>query len=153
MVNLKEYVAEIYEELHIELDVLAKIHVGQKLNTQNKYVQIDKTSLFQGIARYLHGDDRTKTVNKLSAIMNHSVLALGAVTQNIKLEPHTTELYNVFNTLSQKIVDATAGLHNLAVTYADDISTRVKIVKMANNAFNMVETYKKIINREDVYPL
>lgn len=146
MVNIKEYVNNIYEELLIDLNTVAKIHVGQKINTQGKYIQIDKTSIFQGVVRYLHGDDRAKTYHKLSYVMHQSALALGTMVQSIKLHPHTTDSYESFNILSDKLTAAVDGLHNLSVTYADDVNMYTSITKLANTIFSIVEQYKKIVN-------
>lgn len=68
------------EKLMIDLKVLSKIGPGSKINTKEKYLELDDTTWWQGAIRWYRGDSRQTTSDKIhTSVMGCSSIINSAI--------------------------------------------------------------------------
>jgi hypothetical protein len=119
------------EDIFINLKLISKIDVGDKLTfnneTNNRYINIE-SSYIPSIARWLHNIDRNKCINFVSNIISQS-FKINDTTNDIQfLLRFTSEFKNVIS-----------GLMNLKQTYSDDKLIQSEIDVLIENIRNKIE--------------
>jgi hypothetical protein len=81
------------DRLFINLKVLSKIEEGQKLYTKDEYLTLDDgTTYKQTLLRWWHGEDRTKTLDKIQEVVANSIgCGQNAINSEILVQKSTTK--------------------------------------------------------------
>jgi hypothetical protein len=129
------------EDVFINLTLISKIEVGNKLVQNDKHVNID-TSYFPSITRWYYGLNRNDNLSFIRLILHK------AFDYNNKLLDDSEEDTNIqllvrLNTDLEKSID---GLSNLKQTYYYDKLVQSEIDVMVKNIRSKLETNTKIIN-------
>ena len=96
------------EEIIINLKILQKLEINEKIITRDTYLNIEPKSLVpEWFRRWNRQDNRNETLKKINAIVNQSLFLLE---QNKEL----CETYDLKNYLSLSV----KGLNNLKDTYS-----------------------------------
>lgn len=112
------YSDEIIEEVLINLRVMGKIEPLMKLNTKEKYLELDESVWWtQGLYRTIRGDSKKTALSKIHNTITKSMMILNLVLNNHLSISFTTK--NEFVSDMYKILEKThQGLNNLADTYS-----------------------------------
>lgn len=108
------------EELIINLKILERLEIHQKLITRDTYLNIERVSLIpECIRRWNRQDNRHETIKKINAIVNDSLHWLE------KNEPLCAQY-----ALKESLMNAVKGLNNLKETYAvcNQTYSRVELI-------------------------
>jgi hypothetical protein len=129
------------EDVFINLTLLSKIDVGDKLvNTGSKHMNID-TSYFQFITRWFKGSSRTNSIKFINQILvkafeyNDSLMEEKTEDSAITLFRLTADLKNALN-----------GLNNLKQTYSADKLIQSELDVMIDNIRSRLDVNSKNIN-------
>lgn len=96
------------EEIIINLKILEKLEINQKLITRDTYLNIEPHTLFpEWFRRWNRQDNRNETIKKINSIVNNS---LSLLVENKEL----CEKYE----LKKYLLSAVKGLNNLKDTYS-----------------------------------
>lgn len=133
------------ETIILNLKIIAKIEIGNKLCINEKNIFIDNT-YFQSIYRYFNENSRFKTIEFLEYLDKEISVKI----ENILNNKNNPELDLFLNTRESILVDlnhniqiSLVGLKNLKETYNDDQYTKSKI-EIIINSFEL--KIKKISN-------
>lgn len=127
------------EDIHINLRLLSKIEVGDKLILNGKYISID-TSYAQFITRWYYGASRTDSLQFINIILNK------AIKYNIEFSNSTESdaPHNLFR-LTSELKNCLNGLTNLKQTYYSDKLIQSEIDVIIENVLAKID-YKQIIS-------
>jgi hypothetical protein len=144
------------ETLMVNLKVMAKIGPGFKINTKEKYLELDDTTWVQGVLRWYRGDSRQTTLDKIhisvNSSANHVNKALADFKENndIPCEMYLNSTAEEFLiTIHEIIRNAKVGLENLKDTYIHDetLSSRLEMsISSLERQINNIERNIKIEN-------
>jgi hypothetical protein len=133
------------ETIILNLKIIAKIQIGNKLCINEKNIYIDNT-YFQSIYRYIYDNSRSKTIDFLEYLDKELSIKI----ENILNNSNNPELDLFLNTresilvnLNHNIQLSLVGLNNLKDTYDNDQFTKSKI-EIIINSFEL--KIKKISN-------
>ena len=133
------------ETIILNLKIIAKIEIGNKLCINEKNIFIDNT-YFQSVYRYFNENSRFKTIEFLEYLDKEISIKI----ENILNNKNNPELDLFLNTRESILVDlnhniqiSLVGLKNLKETYNDDQYTKSKI-EIIINSFEL--KIKKISN-------
>jgi len=106
------------EDIYINLSVISKIEVNNKLIIDDIYITIDKT-YFNFISRWFSNSSRDESIKYISYIINSSFIYLNHLTEVDRLNNHLQLCLN--------------GLNNLKQTYISDKLMQAKIDVIIGN--------------------
>lgn len=118
---------KILTDFLLDLKVLSKLEVNQKLVIRNNQLNIDST-YFQSVNRYISNDSRENTLNYIEELNNNlsneieNILDNYSKNKNIQDSPS-----NILINISQNLKLACKGLINLTTTYLNDQFNKSKI--------------------------
>jgi hypothetical protein len=119
------------EDIFINLKLISKIDVGDKLTfnneNDNRFVNIE-SSYIPSIARWIHNVDRKKSVNFVSNI----------VAQSFRINDTTTDIQMLLRFTSE-FKNVISGLMNLKQTYSDDKLIQSEIDVLIENIRTKIE--------------
>lgn len=129
-----ETISEVNEEKEkelsdyiLDLKVLSKIQVSNKLSIKESHINIDD-SYFQCINRYINNDSREssiKYIEDINARIDSEIeKILNENTENSHLKDTPS---NLLMNISQNLTLAIQGIRNLIITYADDNFNKSKL--------------------------
>lgn len=119
------------EELIINLKLLEKLEIHQKLITRDTYLNIERVSLVpECIRRWNRQDNRHETIKKINAVVNDSIHLLE---KNDALCSHYE--------LRKALMNAIKGLNNLKETYV-----------VCNQTYSRIELIIEKINKVGAAP-
>jgi hypothetical protein len=91
-----------YEEIVVNLKILEKIEKYQKLNTQDKFLNIETKSIVpEAIRRWRRGDDRNNAILQIQASVTNGV-----------------DLMTQHPALKKYLSNSVQGIENLKITYS-----------------------------------
>ena len=131
------------EDIFINLTLISKIEVGNKLIQTNKHVNID-TSYFPSITRWYYGLNRNDNLLFIRLILtkafeyNNKLLL-----ENVSDEDINTQLLVRLNNDLEKSIE---GLSNLKQTYSYDKLVQSEIDVMIKDIRSKLEMNTKVIN-------
>ena len=128
------------EDIFINLQLIAKIEVGNKLIQEKKYINID-TSYFKFFTRWLQGVDRN--IN-LTFINNILIKAYFYNTELLKKKDSHSAL--LLLRLVTDLKNSIIGLINLKHTYSSDKLIQSEIDVMIENIRAVIDNNSKKIN-------
>jgi hypothetical protein len=100
-----------FKTMIVNLTVIGSISAGDKLNTKDKYFQLDHNNLYQGILRFYHREDRNMTINAINALIKN-------VQEYIDMKKEFEDIEYVIPLITKAIT----GLEILRTTYELDIT-------------------------------
>jgi hypothetical protein len=115
------------EDIFINLTLISRIEVGNKLIKNGKYVNID-TSYFQFITRWFNSQNRSDSINFTTNILSNAFKYSDYLSKHKDDESRQ----NLFR-LNAALSNAIGGLSNLSQTYHYDKLTQSEIEVMINN--------------------
>lgn len=141
----------LIDQLTLNLKVMGDIKNGDKLSTVNTNIEIDSYSYVRSLYRTYLGDSRSKTVEKLSEVIED----INKVTnQLLNIEPFADNILElpennakVLQDLIPDMVNANKGLTNLKLTYQGDVLTENKLdmlIKKLNDQIDVIKNNMRI---------
>ena len=116
------------EDNLLNLKIISKIKENDKLSSQEKIIKIDPPSLLQGVYRWMNAEGRTITMEKLTDIINESMLITEGLLKREKelkeneyldLQENNSQIFQNFII---ELTNSLLGLENLKKTYYEDIN-------------------------------
>ena len=114
------------EDNILNLKIISQIKENDKLFANQKIIQIDPPSVLQGVNRWYYNEGRHITLDKLTQIINESLLITEKLLEVEKLnkdrhrdlEEDNTQIFQNFII---HMTNSLLGLENLKKTYTEDI--------------------------------
>lgn len=128
------------DDIFVNLTLISRIEVGNKLIRNDKHVNID-TSYFPSITRWLYGQNHIDILKFINTILNKAFEYNDILTKD-KNEESRQNLIRLNNILSNVI----NGLSNLMQTYHYDKLTQSSIEVMINTIRNKLNLQLKYIH-------
>ena len=116
------------EDNLLNLKIISKIKENDKLSSQEKIIKIDPPSLLQGVYRWMNAEGRSITMEKLTDIINESMLITEGLLKREKelkeneyldLQENNSQIFQNFII---ELTNSLLGLENLKKTYYEDIN-------------------------------
>lgn len=136
----KEEIEFTLDDIFVNLTLISRIEVGNKLIRNDKHVNID-TSYFPSITRWLYGQNHIDILKFINTILNKSFEYNDILTKD-KNDESRQNLIRLNNILSNVI----NGLSNLMQTYHYDKLTQSSIEVMINTIRNKLNLQLKNIH-------
>jgi hypothetical protein len=134
------------EDIFINLTLISRIEVGNKLVKNGKYVNID-TSYFQFITRWFNSQNRSDSIRFTASILSRSFEFSDSLAKHKDDESRQNLLR-----LNTSLSNAIGGLSNLSQTYHYDKLTQSEIEVMINNIRTKLNIQSKHIHFVDDTP-
>lgn len=131
------------EDIFINLTLIARIEVGNKLIRSDKYVNID-TSYFQFITRWFNSQNRSDSIRFTANILSKAF----EYSDNLSKQKDDESRQNLLR-LNTALSNAVNGLSNLSQTYHYDKLTQSEIDVMINNIRTKLNIQSKHIHYVD----
>ena len=113
-----------YDEIKINLNILSKLEINQKLITRDTYLNIETNSLIpEWFRRWNRQENRNETLRKINIIINES-------------SKHINEKNN--EELKEYLKSSIKGLNNLKETYSTCNQTTSRIEIIINTINNIL---------------
>jgi hypothetical protein len=128
------------EDIFINLSLISKIVIGNKLTNTDKHINID-TSLVKSISRWFNGSCRTSNLLFINSILQKS-FEIG----NNLLKENSTESAQTLLRLNSELKNCIVGLTNLKQTYSYDKLVQSEIDVMIENIRSNLDTNLKNLN-------
>jgi len=128
------------EDIFVNLRLISKIEVGDKLIRIEKHVNIDN-SYFQSITRWFNGSNRKESINFINLVLNKSFELNDKILSN-----KTEESAQILLRLNNDMKNALNGLFNLKQTYSTDKLIQSEIDVMIDNINSKLDTNTKNLN-------
>lgn len=130
------------EDIYVNLTLLSKIEVGDKLIKNGKNINID-TSIIQFITRWIYGHNRNDILQFISEILNKAFsINDELINETINNNNETQQLLRLTNDLKNSI----NGLGNLKQTYHYDKLAQAEIDVMIENIRTKVDLNLKNVH-------
>ncbi len=128
------------EDVFVNLRLISKIEVGDKLIQTEKYVNID-TSFFKFFTRWYYGTNRNNTMEFINTILNKAFEL-----NNNLLDEKTDESVQTLLRLTTDLKNSVNGLINLKHTYSADKLIQSEIDVMIDNIRAKLDLNSKNLN-------
>ncbi len=136
----KQEIELTLEDVFVNLRLISKIEVGDKLIQTDKYVNID-TSFLKFFTRWYYGTNRNNTLGFINVVL------LKAFEINSKLlEEKTDESVQILLRLTTDMKNSVNGLINLKHTYSSDKLIQSEIDVMIDNIRSKLDLNSKNLN-------
>jgi hypothetical protein len=128
------------EDIFVNLRLISKIEVGNKLIQSDKYVNID-SSYFQFFTRWFNGVNRNDSLQFIGQVITK------AFEFNDKIiDDNTEETAQILLRLNTDLKNAIGGLTNLKQTYYNDKLIQSEIDVMIDNISSKLDLNSKQLN-------
>lgn len=128
------------EDIFINLRLISKIEVGNKLVQTDKYVNID-TSYLPSLTRWYNGSNRNETIKFMSLIFDKA-FEINDKLLSLKTDESVQTLLRLGTELKNTII----GLSNLKQTYSNDKLIQSEIDVMMDNIQTKLDNNLKSLN-------
>lgn len=128
------------DDIFINLTLISKIEVGNKLFHYDKYINIDN-SYFPSITRWFYGNNRKASINFISQILSKSFEYFFEL-----IIVNNTESSQKSLRLNNDLKNSINGLTNLKLTYNYDKLIQSEIDVMIDNIRSKLDFYFKNVN-------
>jgi len=143
--------ADCIEKLMIDLKVISKIGPGSKINTKEKYLEIDDTTWWQGALRWYRGDSRQTTSDKIHITISSCSHVINNAISEYR-ENQDTPIPMFLNSSPKDFLimihtglkGANTGVENLRDTYIHDNTLSSKLefdILSISRQINLIEKY------------
>lgn len=144
---------ECLDNLIINLKVLGKISAGSKINTKEKYLEIDDNTWGQAIARWIRGDNRKATCDAI-----HSIISSASHVIQHSLRSKKTDLVQekflhmthneLLEALYKELKKVEIGVASLKDTYIRDTTLSSKLEIEIGTIKRQIESIEEHFERE-----
>lgn len=128
------------DDIFVNLRLISKIEIGNKLVQADKHVNIDNSYL-QSITRWFRGASRYNTIKFMSYVFTQAFEL-----NNKLLEEKSEESIQTLLRLNSDFKNSLSGLINLKLTYADDKLIQSEIDVMMDDIQTRIDNNLKNIN-------
>jgi hypothetical protein len=128
------------DDIFINLTLISKIEVGNKLFNEDKYINIDN-SYFPSITRWFYGNNRKTSINFISQILSKSFEYFSEL-----IIANNSESSKKSLRLNSDLKNSINGLTNLKLTYNYDKLIQSEIDVMIDNIRSKIDFYFKNAN-------
>ena len=136
--NLNDKKIELnLEDIFVNLTLISKIEIGNKLFQKDKYINIDN-SYFAFISRWFYGNNRKSSINFITQILNKAFEYCSEL-----VSVNTPETSQQSLRLNNDLKNAINGLTNLKLTYSYDKLIQAEIDVMIDNIRSKLDLYFK----------
>lgn len=154
-INVKKTIDNIdfqssLDKLTLDLKVIGDVKDTDKLTITNPNIEIDPLSYTRSIIRTFYGDSRGKTMEKLHNIISQVV---SLTNQLLGKEEFNKNIINLPENKSKVLQDlipdmsnAIHGLHNLKLTYREDVLTENKLDMLIKKVGDQIDKIKYSMN-------
>jgi hypothetical protein len=127
------------QDISVNLRLISKIEVGNKLSLNEKYINIDNT-YFQSVTRWIRGLNRNNNIYFINSILSRAF----QLNDLILLEKQVDYYQTIFR-LTTDLKNSISGLSNLKQTYCNDKLIQSELDVIIENIRNKIESnYKKL---------
>ena len=144
----------------LNLKIISKIKENDKLNSNNKIIEINQPHLLQGIKRWYLNEGRNVTIEKLNQICENTFQITDELLVNERLNnvnsaintnsnKHTTLDENnnqIFQSFIYEMTNSLLGLENLKKTYSNDILISSQLDLLFKKMNIRIEKMSKLIS-------
>ena len=128
------------ENIFINLSLISKIEIGNKLINDEKHINID-TSYFQSITRWFSNNSRITNLQFIN-----SILVKSFENSDNLLKDNTVESAQLLLRLNSELKNCIGGLTNLKQTYSYDKLVQSEIDVMIENIRSNLDNNLKSLN-------
>jgi len=128
------------DDIFINLTLISKIDIGNKLVRNGKYVNID-SSYFSFFSRWIYGNNRKETIEFITLILNKSFDYCSELVSINTIESAQHSLR-----LNSDLKNSINGLTNLKLTYSYDKLVQSEIDVMIDNIRSKLDLHFKNLN-------
>jgi hypothetical protein len=128
------------EDIYINLRVLSKLEIGNKLIKNNKHINID-SSYLQFVYRWYNGTNRSNTIY----FITHILLKAFEISEQL-IDLQTEESTQLLFRLNNELKNSINGLLNLKQTYSNDRLIQSEIDIMIDNIRTKLDLTSKNFN-------
>lgn len=119
-------------DLFINLKVIGQLEADQKLNTKERFIDLDESTWYQWAIRKYRGDSRENTISKLNKIVDQTKHLLEDSFLNIEDDQKYPKYLNLsarefLIEMNKVLSESVEGLKNLIGTYNYDTKTKSQI--------------------------
>lgn len=145
-------------KLLYDLETISTINKGQKIDTTEEYLGVERSNIFQAITRTLSGDSRKKTVSVIRSTIESSIAISDLIlesrylagsdqpTDDVLYRERVDDLKNIVRGFNK----AQWGLLSLCETYSDDSNCVANIKKIIQYMITQSARITKwLLERED----
>lgn len=145
--------------------VLAKVEVNGKICTKNcGGLQIEYTSVMQGIIRWLNGDSRKNTLSQIHTLYQTAIELCTELKSHMEqtadtdsssrfeIESYNQHLFDL-RTLCKEMQNSIKGIDNLAKTYSTDAVSCAELEVIIKNIENHIDKYNKYLSTKNEIPM
>lgn len=145
----------VLDKVLLNLSILAKIQRGDKLIIRGDFFEID-TRYLQGLQRFIEGNSRSETIDKLNDILDMSFKLTDEILKAEHLKSSDEGYFiddnsSKLQTIKSCMENACKGLENLRETYSHDVTIRTNIELLVNKISTRTTKITELlrINSED----
>jgi hypothetical protein len=143
----------LMDKILVDLKIISKIPENGKINTSNyNQLYLENDNIFQGMIRFLKGDSRNKTIEKIDeligttkqiaqSILNSNNMNIYNNQNNTPSNFEINEFNNNCNqlkSLSNELNNAQKGINNLKITYKNDTYIESKLEVIYENMRRLI---------------
>lgn len=129
-----------FQDISVNLRLISKIEVGNKLSSNDKYINID-TSYFPSLTRWFRGINRNTNLEFINLILTRAFYLNDSILVDKELE-YSQVIFNLTNDFRNAI----NGLLNLKQTYCNDKLIQSELDVLIENIRNKIESNSKKLN-------
>lgn len=122
---------EKIKSIMINLKVIGKIKPGCKLNSKEKYLKVDDSTIYQWVLRKYRGDSRHVTIERVTCVIHDAIHLIHDALKNPNASFLNVPAAEFIEKMHEFLVEAGTGLENLQDHYINDttISTQLEMDK------------------------
>lgn len=138
--NNEKLIELTLDDVFINLTLISKIEVGNKLFQNGKYINIDN-SYFAFLSRWFYGNNRKKSIDFITYVLDKAFEYCSTLVNSNDPESAQQSLR-----LNGDLKNSINGLTNLKLTYSYDKLVQAEIDVMIDNIRSKLDLYFKNIN-------
>lgn len=135
-----------FDKLIFELSILSNIQINTKISTTNEFICIDYDTPLQPLYRWWYGDNRYKTMNKITNLIRTAIMVGNEIIENITNNSSKAKLEKI-NRLKTSLSSSKLGISNIINTYKYDYNVSAILTPLLHEIDEYIETIEKKIYR------
>jgi hypothetical protein len=152
-----------FDELLLDLKIIASIKEYDKLIITDSHLSIDKPYMLQGVMRYLYGQCRDQAITYIEEIIQQifdftsglldvpdSVVSKAPASfilrdnEKVKFK-FADDAKTIYQIMVQHLISSIAGLQNLKITYMNDIPSTSRIQLIIEKIQNRIQKINNLM--------
>lgn len=141
---------QLLDSITLNLKVIGDIKDSDKIMTTSSNVEIDPSRSLRGIVRSYYGESRCRSLDKLNQIvedvslLSNQLLGKDTFGSDIINLPENNS--KVLQDMIPDMTNAIKGLHNLKLTYKEDVLTENKLEMLIKKLSDQIDKIKYSMN-------